>query len=761
VKISRRTLETIVLFALLGGVAFYSLLLLGQCYDANDLLFQFAPWRHFLKDSLAQGIIPLWNPYSFCGQPFFADLQTQMLYPPNWLTLLPSIPTGMNGFILLHWFIAAFGMRQWLRSLDLSEGSSRVGALLFAFSGFFWWEIIHPPVLAAFAWVPWYFAALEHFTHRPTVRAGWLLGASYAMLFLSGSFQVTLGATYGGVLYALVRLWKNDRKETQPKISGRRWISIGMAILLGGLILLPQLMATQQFSKLSVRENAGKNYDQFNAYWSLQPSTLGQFLFPRLGLSHDKTIESAIQEVTGDGGQKAGANNIGNDYLANFGYLGVWIPLLIFLAFRERQRSLAILLGAIAALTLLLCFGKFFFLHSLLCDLAPGFSLLRTPFRFLYMYILPMSALAAMGYQHLTRDNLPSGITRFHRTLVASYAVLALLFCLMDPAQCWREILSLAFVSVGVFFLSNPALSRLGRSFVAIGLVAPLLLSGWGDFAVRPSSNLQLDQNTPWLDFVKTKSQNDRLWLDSQLPYSINTGSQTTYMPVPSNAACVWRLKIPAGYNPLHLQNFADIQSLPLPVFSKLTALQRLFFLKKQGGDIPGYALASENPIALYESIEPRPLAYAPSHWSIEEDSQKSLLQLNNPSFDPYQMSLLDQAPIADAPLPNFLVPPAFAATLISESPNRQVWKIEVSSPLIAVFTDSFYPGWIAKVDGLTTPILKANHGFRALTLPTGNHQVEFSFESAYPYYLILALLFWALSGLGLWFATRFSNLKS
>jgi hypothetical protein len=99
VKISRSTLETIVLFALLGGVAFYSLLLLGQCYDANDLLFQFAPWRHFLKDSLAQGIIPLWNPYSFCGQPFFADLQTQMLYPPNWLTLLPSIPTGMNGFI--------------------------------------------------------------------------------------------------------------------------------------------------------------------------------------------------------------------------------------------------------------------------------------------------------------------------------------------------------------------------------------------------------------------------------------------------------------------------------------------------------------------------------------------------------------------------------------------------------------------------------------------------------------------------------------
>ncbi len=99
-----------------GLVAFFPILFLGRCYDANDLLFQFAPWRQFLRDSLSQGFLPFWNPHNFAGQPFFADIQTQMLYLPNYLTLLPSIPTGMGWYTFLHFLIAAFGARRCARS---------------------------------------------------------------------------------------------------------------------------------------------------------------------------------------------------------------------------------------------------------------------------------------------------------------------------------------------------------------------------------------------------------------------------------------------------------------------------------------------------------------------------------------------------------------------------------------------------------------------------------------------------------------------
>ena len=47
----------------------------------------------------------------------------------------------------------------------------------------------------------------------------------------------------------------------------------------------------------------------------------------------------------------------------------------------------------------------------------------------------------------------------------------------------------------------------------------------------------------------------------------------------------------------------------------------------------------------------------------------------------------------------------------------------------ILVLADSHYPGWKAYVDGRETQILKANHFFRAVALPDGDHVVEFKYD--------------------------------
>ncbi|HTC21780.1 MAG TPA: hypothetical protein VK859_13075, partial [bacterium] len=194
------------LYFALSLLAFFPCLFLGQAYFDNDLLAQFGPWRAFLKDQLAQGHFPLWNPYSMGGQPFFADLQNMMLYPFNYLTLPFPVPFGLSLFFFIHMFWAALGMHLWLRSLDLSENSCRAGALLFCLSGFFWLELIHPPVLAAFAWLPWLFGGLERLAGDPKPRKAFFSGFFFAMLFLCGSFQVTVGAFYGGLAYFLFRV---------------------------------------------------------------------------------------------------------------------------------------------------------------------------------------------------------------------------------------------------------------------------------------------------------------------------------------------------------------------------------------------------------------------------------------------------------------------------------------------------------------------------------------------------------------------------
>jgi len=739
-----------------GLVAFFPILFLGRCYDANDLLFQFAPWRQFLRDSLAQGFLPFWNPHNFAGQPFFADIQSQMLYLPNYLTLLPSVPVGMGWYTFLHFLIAAFGARHWLRSLELSEMAARVGALVFSLSGFFFWEIIHPPVLAAFAWLPWFFSALEHVSKRPSARVGWYLGAAYAMLFLAGSFQVTLGATYAGLFYLAYRLWKGDRKEGQAIPHHKAWGWALLAAALGASLLLPQLHATAEFTGRSVRENAGKDYAHFNAYWSLQPSTLGQFLLPRLGLTPGKSLEDAIQEVTGDGGRQASNENIGNDYLANFGYLGVWLPLMVFLAFRERRRHLALLLSILSVLALALCFGKYFFLHALLCQFAPGFSLLRAPFRFLYLYVLPMSALVALGFQALTRENRTPEEARFHRTLVLSYGAIALLFCLAAPSACWREALALLLMGVGVFLLGDIGRSKWGRLLIGIALVGPLLLSGFATYETRPASNLSLEKNAPWLEYARARSNGERLWLDGQLPYQIKLGDgREVSMPSPVNAACVWGLKVPSGYNPLQLREFSEAQSTPFPVFSKLVALPRLLMSRKMQLDPPAFKLVSETPLALYESVEARPRVFAPARWLIETSGEQRLARLRDPAFNPYLTSILDQAPPDGLVFPAFDQAPALSSKLVSEKPNHQSWEMEASAPLLAVFSDAYYPGWAATVDGRPATLLKANHGFRALPLGAGAHQVELTFKPLAAKLFWPVVFLWLLAGILVGFLLR------
>jgi uncharacterized membrane protein YfhO len=47
----------------------------------------------------------------------------------------------------------------------------------------------------------------------------------------------------------------------------------------------------------------------------------------------------------------------------------------------------------------------------------------------------------------------------------------------------------------------------------------------------------------------------------------------------------------------------------------------------------------------------------------------------------------------------------------------------------ILVFTDSYYPGWQAYVDGKPTTILKTNHFFRGVPVAQGTHMVEFKYD--------------------------------
>lgn len=82
-------------------------------------------------------------------------------------------------------------------------------------------------------------------------------------------------------------------------------------------------------------------------------------------------------------------------------------------------------------------------------------------------------------------------------------------------------------------------------------------------------------------------------------------------------------------------------------------------------------------------------------------------------------------------PLPELADPPTGLredVALVVDQPERVEISATLAAPGFLVLTDTWYPGWLAEVDGTSVPILRADHAFRAVHLPAGAHRVVFRY---------------------------------
>jgi hypothetical protein len=103
-----------------------------------------------------------------------------------------------------------------------------------------------------------------------------------------------------------------------------------------------------------------------------------------------------------------------------------------------------------------------------------------------------------------------------------------------------------------------------------------------------------------------------------------------------------------------------------------------------------------------------------------------SLSALADPAFDARRTVLIEPA---DAlALPRLEYPDVQSSVTLRDSSNAVTILAETDSGGWLVLADTFYPGWQATLDGAFTKILRANHAFRAIALPPGQHTVVFQY---------------------------------
>jgi hypothetical protein len=130
--------------------------------------------------------------------------------------------------------------------------------------------------------------------------------------------------------------------------------------------------------------------------------------------------------------------------------------------------------------------------------------------------------------------------------------------------------------------------------------------------------------------------------------------------------------------------------------------------------------------------------------------------RLREMTFDPNQEILLLDAPdsvhptVGGADDGTMAVLPG-RASITRETTRELVIDAVATQDGFLLLADMYYPGWRAEVDGVATPIYRANMSLRGISLPKGQHTVRFTYHPA-PYFRGLWITLTALAALFVWF---------
>ena len=203
------------------------------------------PLATFIAASLHRGQMPLWEPYTYCGNPIFANIQAAIFYPPvllataasNWFGGPGSLPRLLAVAVAAQVFFAGVCTFVLLRRLGAAPGAAFVAATVYQLGCFFAVQAEHMGAMHGGSWIPlvWW-CVLE-------LRAGWrwrwmaLLAIALAMTVLAGLPQVAVAA-FGSALLLAVLVSPGWRLPLRVLVA---WI---WALLLAAVQIIPTAQLT-------------------------------------------------------------------------------------------------------------------------------------------------------------------------------------------------------------------------------------------------------------------------------------------------------------------------------------------------------------------------------------------------------------------------------------------------------------------------------------------------------------------------------------
>ena len=110
------------------------------------------------------------------------------------------------------------------------------------------------------------------------------------------------------------------------------------------------------------------------------------------------------------------------------------------------------------------------------------------------------------------------------------------------------------------------------------------------------------------------------------------------------------------------------------------------------------------------------------------ENANAEIMALD--SLDTKNIAVVNASTFKDIAQLEFQIDSTASISLIDYEPNHLTYESKNSNEGVAVFSEMYYKkGWNAYIDGKESEYFKVDYVLRALTIPSGEHKIEFKFE--------------------------------
>ena len=700
-----------------------------------------------------------------------------------------------------------------LRAFDFRQHLAALGSIVWAFSTYFLIIIAagHIWKVWALAYLPPLIAGIV-LAYRGKYLWGFVLTAIFTAFEINAN-HVQMTYYYLFIILAMVIAWLVDaiRHKTYVQFAKATGVCIAGAAI-GVCINLSNLYHTWQYGQESMRgkselvkknsanqTNSGLERDYITQWsygidetWTLLiPNTKGGASVPmsesKIAMEKaDPTYESIYQQIGQYWGEQPGTSGPV--------YVGAFVMMLFVLGLLIVKGPMKWALLAATILSVLLSWGRNFMpFTDFFLDYVPMYAKFRTVASILVIAEFTIPLLAMMALKKLFDE--PDSFTKYSKPLYISFGVTAgfcLLFALMPTtffsgfisssemralstlpqehiqplisnlvdmrtavftADCWR---SFWIIVVGMVLLMAYKYRKLKAEYTIAAILVLCLVDLWqvnkrylNDEMFVPESEREAPQQM---------SQTDELILrDKTLDYRVLNLASNTFN---ENETSYYHKSI-GGYHAAKLRRYQEmIEQYISPEMQKL-----MNAVAEAGGDMTqvkgdsicpvinmlntryfifplqdGQTVPIQNPYALGNAWFVDKITYAQN--ANDEIAKVGQIDLRHEAVADAKF----QAQLGDAVAQDT----TSTVEIKSYEPNQLTYQVNSGKGGVLVFSEVYYPGWTATIDGEPAELGRVDYILRALSVKPGKHEVVLSFfpksvdtteTIAYTAYAILLLV--------------------